>query len=75
MSAYRLIEAQRLVIEVEGRCAPYEFDWIKLRKTPEAVDGPSAWVKAWKKANHVGTIENVVLATTYSMTETELIDF
>lgn len=73
--AYRLIEAQRLVIEIEGRCAPYEFDWLKLRKTPEAADGVASWVRAWRKANFVGTIENVVLVTTYSINESEVIDF
>ena len=70
---YYLIDEQRLVIEVEGRCEPYEFNWTKLRHTPEATNGPTEWVKLWRKANAVSGIESATLTTKYVHYESEIL--
>lgn len=66
-----MIEEQLLIIEVEGCCKPYKYNWSKLRHTPEAKEGPSGWVKLWKKCNHIGPIDKVTMLTSYSYRRSE----
>lgn len=69
------IDSQLLVIEVEGRCAPYEFNWTKLRHTPEAKNGVEAWVKLWIKSNGVRGVDKVTLLVDYTYRRATDINF